>query len=355
MGASQKSARPCASRCASQPRIQALSSGSPRSPGSARVACAASGHVMITASAANPATTSAMSTTFSLLVRMKAWTWIISRRNFHPASLRTLYSPVADILCPREEHAMIRNRLYRWAVLAAVIGLAAGLPLRAASEKINYEDITKIRAEGMQRSQVMEIMSYLTDVYGPRLTGSPNIQKAGEWAVAKMKEWGLTNVAMEPWANRRNFDRGWSNDKFYMAAVSPQSFPIVGTPTAWTPGTNGLVRADVVLVTATTEEELAQYKGKLTGKWVLAGAAPDVPAYWTAPSHRYTTDELDAIEPATLPGPEFGLAPPGGRGGRGGPGAPAGTPQQAAAAGRQGGPGGPLQFFQIRNDFFRAE
>jgi carboxypeptidase Q len=231
---------------------------------------------------------------------------------------------------------MIRNRLYRWAVLSAVVGVAAGLPLRAAGEKISYEDITKIRAEGMQRSQVMEIMSYLTDVYGPRLTGSPNIEKAGEWAVAKMKEWGLTNVAMEPWANRRNFDRGWSNDKFYLAAVSPQPFPIVGTPTAWTPGTNGLVRADVVLVTATTEEELAQYKGKLTGKWVLAGAAPDVPAYWTALSHRYTTDELDAIEPATPPGPEFGLAPPGGRGGR-------------------GGPGGPLQFFQIRSDFFRAE
>src|SRR5438067_9249828 len=265
---------------------------------------------------------------------------------------------------------MIRNRLYRWAVLAAVVGLAAGLPLRAAGEKINYEDISKIKAEGMQRSQVMELMSYLTDVYGPRLTGSPNIQKAGEWAVAKMKEWGLTNVAMEPWANRRNFDRGWSNDKFYLAAVSPQPFPIVGTPTAWTPGTNGLVRADVVLVTATTEEELTAYKGKLTGKWVLAGAAPDVPAYWNALSHRYTAEELDAIELATSPGPEFGLAPPGGRGGRGGPGAPgappapppaqrgapaAGAPQEAAAAGRQGGPGGPFQFNQIRNDFFRAE
>jgi hypothetical protein len=272
---------------------------------------------------------------------------------------------------------MIRTRLYRFAVLAAVVALAAGLPLRAAGEKINYEDLTKIKAEGMQRSQVMEIMSYLTDVYGPRLTGSPNIQKAGEWAVAKMKEWGLTNVAMEPWANRRGFDRGWSNDKFYMAAVSPQAFPIVGTPTAWTPGTNGLVRADVVLVTATNEEELAQYKGKLRGKWVLAGAAPDVPAYWTAPSHRYTAEELDAIELGTPAGPEFGLAPPGGRGARGGPGAPAapgaptaqepgqrgapapgapaGAPQQAAAAGRQGGPGGPLQFFQTRNDFFQAE
>ena len=263
---------------------------------------------------------------------------------------------------------MIRTRLYRWAALAAVVALAAGLPLRAAGEKINYEDITRIKAEGMQRSQVMEIMSYLTDVYGPRLTGSPNIQKAGEWAVAKMKEWGLTNVAMEPWANRRGFDRGWSNDKFYMAAVSPQAFPIVGTPTAWTPGTNGLVRGDVVLVTATTEEELAQYKGKLGGKWVLAGAAPDVPAYWTAPSHRYTAEELDAIELGAGAAPEFGLAAPDGRGGRGGAaaagapaaqqpgqrGAPApGGPQQAA--GRQGGPGGSPQFAQVRNDFFRTE
>jgi hypothetical protein len=156
---------------------------------------------------------------------------------------------------------------------------------------------------------------------------------------------------MEPWANRRNFNRGWSNDKFYMAAVSPQAFPIVGTPTAWTPGTNGLVRADVVLVTATTEEELAPYKGKLRGKWVLAGAAPDVPAYWTAPADRYTAEELNAIELGTQPAPEFGVAPPGGRGGRGG--APAGTPP--AAAGRQGGPGGPQQFGQVRNEFFRTE
>ena len=63
------------------------------------------------------------------------------------------------------------------------------------------------------------------------------MQKAGEWAVAKMKEWGLQNVALEPWADKTNqFARGWTNDKFYMAAVSPQAFPIPGTPTSWTPG-----------------------------------------------------------------------------------------------------------------------
>ena len=160
---------------------------------------------------------------------------------------------------------MIRNRFYPLGALALVAALG-GLQLGAAGEKINYDDINKIKAEGMQRSQVMDTMSYLTDVYGPRLTGSPNIEKAGQWAVAKMKEWGLTNVSMEPWANRRGFDRGWSNDKFYLAAVSPQSFPIVGTPTAWTPGTNGLVRGDAVVFTAANEEELAPFKGKLKGQ-----------------------------------------------------------------------------------------
>ena len=75
-----------------------------------------------------------------------------------------------------------------------------------------------IKDQGLNtaNSQVMEIASWLTDVYGPRLSGSPNIRKAGQWAVAEMKKWGLVNVALEPWANSRNFTRGWSNDKFYL-------------------------------------------------------------------------------------------------------------------------------------------
>ena len=120
----------------------------------------------------------------------------------------------------------------------------------------------------------MEISSWLTDVHGPRLTGSPNVKKAGDWAVAKMKEWGLQNVALEPWADKANqFGYGWTNDKFYLAAVSPQAFPIPGTPTGWTPGTNGLVRGEVALVTETTQEDLQKYAGKLKGKWILAGGA----------------------------------------------------------------------------------
>ena len=91
----------------------------------------------------------------------------------------------------------------RTALVAGVAALclaAFGLPL-VASEQIDYDGINKIKQQGLDptNSKVMETMSYLTDVYGPRLTGSPNVQKAGDWAVAKMKEWGLVNVSLEPW------------------------------------------------------------------------------------------------------------------------------------------------------------
>jgi len=248
----------------------------------------------------------------------------------------------------------------------AVAAFVVTLPL-AASEKIDYDSINKIKQQGLDpaNSKVMEIMSYLTDVYGPRLTGSPNVQKAGDWAVAKMKEWGLANVSLEPWtacppdvaaaiaAGQRaggapgggggrgnnpsscNFPRGWANEKFYMEAVAPQQFPIPGTPTGWTPGTNGLVRGDAVLVTETTQDELAQKYagGKLKGKWVLGADAPDVAAYWTTLSTRYTKEQLENMDSPEHPA-EFGVTPPGGgRGGRGAPAAPAGPGRGGAAGG----------------------
>jgi len=208
---------------------------------------------------------------------------------------------------------------YRRLALAAGAGLLAALPLGAAGEKIDYEAINKIKAQGMQpqNSKVMEISSWLTDVHGPRLSGSPNIQKAGEWAVTQLKAWGLQNVALEKWTNQ-SFARGWANDKFYMAAVSPQPFPIPGTPVGWTPGTDGPVRGEVVLVTATTQEDLQKYAGTLKGKWIMTDAAPDVAAFWNPLATRDTAEELQRMELASPPVSEFGVppaSPPGGRGG----------------------------------------
>ena len=254
------------------------------------------------------------------------------------------------------------------------LALFVGSPL-SAGETINMTDINKIKAEGMQHSQVMELNSWLSDVYGPRLTGSPNVEQGAKWAMAKMKEWGLLNVKMEPWTNRNGFERGWTNDKFYMQAVSPQKFAVPGTPMAWTPGTKGLVSGEVVLVTANNEAGLARYKGKLRGKWILTGPAPEVTAFWTAPATRFTSEELATMEKATSPGggrrqgfaPQ--AAPPGGPptaapgpgsgpAGRGSPAAPArgvppaSAPQQPRPGfGRRGG----FQFANTRNEFFAAE
>ena len=241
----------------------------------------------------------------------------------------------------------MRSHVRRLVLAAAGAALVATLPLGAASEKIDYEAISKIKEQGMQaqNSKVMEVASWLTDVLGPRLTGSPNAQKAGEWTVAKMKEWGLSNVSLEKWPDQSRFPRGWTNEKFYMAAVAPQPFAIPGTPTAWTPGTNGLVQGEAILVTETTQEDLQKYAGKLKGKWIMTQSAPDVAAYWTAPARRSTAEELERMELATPSQAEFGLAAPGGRGARlGGPGGPGG-------GGR--GQGGAQPF--NRNTFFRTE
>src|SRR4051812_37588906 len=107
----------------------------------------------------------------------------------------------------------MRLHFPRHTLAAGLAALFVTFPLGAASEKIDYQDINKIKEQGLQpqNSKVMEISSWLTDVYGPRLSGSPNTQKAGEWAVAKMKEWGLQNAALEKWPDQTLFQRGWAN------------------------------------------------------------------------------------------------------------------------------------------------
>ena len=215
--------------------------------------------------------------------------------------------------------------------LAAVLTAAAGGFPRAAQEPVDTASIEKIKAIGLnpESSKVMEIASYLTDVYGPRLTGSANIKRAGDWSVERMKEWGLANAALEPWpadpsGQNGGFPCGWTNDKFYLAAVMPQAFPIRGTPSAWSPGTSGLVRGEVVVVTETAEDALKEkFKpGALKGKWVMTAAAPNVNAYFNAPATRYTQEQLDRMENPPPPDPNA----PGRQGG-------GGRNQQAGRAG----------------------
>ena len=195
----------------------------------------------------------------------------------------------------------------RTIVLTAVLSLLVGLPLTAQwaiTEKLDLDAIYKIKDEGLQRSKVMEIESYLTDVYGPRLTGSPNIKEAADWAQKTMKEWGLANVKTEAWP----FGRGWQNQRFVANAVTPRAYPLIAYPKAWTPGTNGPVTGEAVMAVIASDKDFDTYRGKLRGKFALSVAMRDVPAQFDAPGHRYTEAELAdlAKQPAG-----------GGRGGRG--------------------------------------
>jgi carboxypeptidase Q len=175
--------------------------------------------------------------------------------------------------------------------LSAVIALLVALPLSAQwpmTEKLDLDAIYRIKDEGLQRSKVMEIESYLTDVYGPRLTGSPNIKEAADWAQKTMKDWGLANVHLEAWP----FGRGWQNQVFLAMAMTPRGYPLIGYPKAWTPGTNGQVTGDAVVALINEEKDFAEFKGKLRGKFVLAMPMRDVAPHFDVQGKRYTDAEL---------------------------------------------------------------
>ena len=126
--------------------------------------------------------------------------------------------------------------------LAMLLMISVVLPAAAqAPSTADLDAIYKIKDEGFNHSQVMDIMSYLSDVYGPRLTNSPNIKAAADWTTGKIKEWRLANVHLETWGP---FGRGWSNEKMTAEMVAPRPFPLIAYAKAWTPGTGGPVTGD---------------------------------------------------------------------------------------------------------------
>jgi len=191
--------------------------------------------------------------------------------------------------------------------------LALGLCFSAfAQEPIHLAVVQKIRTEGLEKSKVMDIAYHITDVAGPRLSNSPGLKRAQDWAVKYFKEMGLKNVHLEAWGE---FGKGWQVDKYYAATTLPFYRPIIASPKAWTPGTNGLIKSEVILIKADTVTDLAKYKGKLGGKIVMIESAMIQPLKnsYTADVVRYTDEALAKMAEAQ---------------------------PQAAGAGRQGGNAG---------------
>lgn len=126
--------------------------------------------------------------------------------------------------------------------------------------------IRQIREAASQSSQLKSTVGTLTDLYGPRLTGSPNLKAAADYVIDKLKGWGLEDARLELWGP---FGPGWSNDRFLALAVSPLSFPLVAYPKAWTPGTTGDVHAEAVVARIERDSDFETYRGKLRDKFVL--------------------------------------------------------------------------------------
>lgn len=201
---------------------------------------------------------------------------------------------------------------------ALVVTLAAVATPAAGPERINQEINAKIRAEATTNSQIMRTTHFLTDVYGPRLTGSPNYKAAAEWALKQMTEWGFTNTHLEPW----NFGHpGWLNERFSGFIVSPVRDSLVGEVLAWTPSTKGTATGDAVQIVppdrptpAELDAWIAATKGStLAGKMVLVGKPIVVPVTMTkAPLRRNDEDlrkQYDPTTPPAAPGPPPGVTP----------------------------------------------
>ncbi|MGD0517886.1 MAG: M20/M25/M40 family metallo-hydrolase [Thermoguttaceae bacterium] len=151
------------------------------------------------------------------------------------------------------------------------------------------DPIARIREEGLKRSQVMQTLSYLTDVIGPRLTGSPALKRANEWSSEKLTSWGLGNAHLEAWGP---FGRGWTLKRFSAQIVEPQDIPLIAYPKAWSPGFEQPITADVIYLDAKTEADLEKYKGKLKGAVVLVGPLREVKAHFEPLAIRMTDADL---------------------------------------------------------------
>ena len=194
--------------------------------------------------------------------------------------------------------ALLSNNL-----CATVAAQTAGATQQAQPAPTQAPDVVeRIKDEGVNRSRLMETLEYLTDVIGPRLTGSPALRRANDWTRERLTQYGLANAHLEPWGP---FGRGWTLKRFSAEVVAPQAFPLLAYPRAWSPGLDSPLTADVVLVDAKNDEELQKYKGTLRGKIVLAGAVRELKPRFEPTAKRLSEKELlelaDAPDPALLP------------------------------------------------------
>ncbi|HTM70717.1 MAG TPA: peptidase, partial [Luteimonas sp.] len=183
------------------------------------------------------------------------------------------------------------------------MAMAAGVASAQSMESVDLDMVARIRQEAFTHSQVMSTLRELTEDVGPRLTASPNMDKANAWARTKLSGWGMSNVHDEAF---EKFGRGWDYSHSRVEMVSPHAVPLYAIPKAWTPGTNGPVEGDAVVVSIKSKADMEKYKGKLKGKIAFVSDAreykPGIEADW----QRLDADGLAKLHEFDIPADRSG-------------------------------------------------
>jgi carboxypeptidase Q len=187
---------------------------------------------------------------------------------------------------------MLMNRAAAVGLVLFCLSAQRSALAQSPREKVDTEVINKIKEEGLKKSQVMETISYLTDVHGPRLTASPRTRAAAEWTKGRLSKWGLENVHLEPWGP---FGRGWSLEQFTANMVEPTFSPLIACPKAWSPSTPKTIRGEPIYFDAAKEDDLEKYRGKLHRAIILLGPPREVKALFDPPAKRQSDTSLLAL------------------------------------------------------------
>ena len=176
-------------------------------------------------------------------------------------------------------------------IATSVFALSA-LP-SAAQEPVYWDVVADIRREAFDNSHVMEYAGFLTDVIGPRLTGSQNMRQAQQWALSEMRRIGLSRVEREAWGDQT---AGWDIQRISVHMTEPDYQMVIAYPLAFTPGTGGPIVAQAVVADISSPSDLDQYRGRLQNAIVLATPLMPTSPRFVQDAFRHTDESLHTFE-----------------------------------------------------------
>lgn len=162
-----------------------------------------------------------------------------------------------------------------------------------SQENVDIEAVEKIKNEELNNSQIETIAFNIVDKSGARLTNSKGFERAANYAVEQLKEWGLVNSTTEPWGE---FGKGWEVNKSYIAMTKPYYMPFIAIPKAWSASTNGEIKGKVVFLDIKDEADFEKYKGTLKGAIIGMTSSSNLGPSFEADASRYTEEELKKME-----------------------------------------------------------